>query len=222
MAPRRRMARRPLRKRTKVVGGRKRTVNKMSRQVHLFKRTAYLGNQTATISVAGAATPIAVAHSFSLSQLPNYSEFTALFDQYKITGAKLTYTPATTVGVSDPTVANAAVNGYSRIHSVIDYDDTNTPTSEDQLLEYGSHKSSPPFKVHTRYLKPKMLQEIYRSAISTAYAPRSNTFIDMSAPDVPHYGVKVWCSAPNTALGIQGSITYKVYLTLYFVCKNTR
>lgn len=218
MPYRRRPANRPKRKYAR----KPRRMNKMKRQVHTFKRTAYLGNAVASVTVAGIPTPIATAHQFNLNLLPGVSDFTNLFDQYKITGAKLTYTPALSEGILSPLGASAATLGYSRVHSVIDYDDATVPASEDQLLEYGSHKSTAPFKTHTRYIKPKILQEVYRSAISTSYAPRSNTYLDIAAPDVPHYGIKVWVSAPNTPSGVQGSITYKVYVTLYFTCKNTR
>lgn len=217
-----RRSRRPQRKRTKVMGGRKRTINKMRRQVHVFKRTAYLGTVTAQISALGVATPVANAYVFTLNQLPSVGDFTSLFDQYKITGAKLQLTPALSEGISSPLFGTASTLGYSRVHSVIDYDDASAPASEDQMLEYGSHKSTAPFQKHSRFIRPKVLHEIYRSAIATAYAPKSNTYLDMTNTDVPHYGIKVWISAPNTTAGTAGSIAYKVYQTLYFTCKNTR
>lgn len=217
----RRARRNPMRKRKQPK--RSRFGNKkLRRQVHVFKRTAYLGTSTATISTGGIATPIATAHTFSLAQLPGVADFTGLFDQYKITGAKISYTPAASEGILTPQASASAALGYSRVHSVIDYDDSTAPASEDQLLEYGSHKSTAPFQTHTRFLKPKILQEIYRSGISTSYAPKGNVYLDMSTTDVPHYGLKVWVSAPNTFFGTANTISYKVYLTLYFTCKNTR
>lgn len=218
----RRPVRRPQRKRVKVMGGRKRTVNKVRRQVHMFKRTAYLGTVTASISALGVATPVANAYSFQLNQLPSVGDFGNLFDQYKITGVKLTLTPALSEGILSPLNNTATALGYSKVHSVIDYDDSQAPTSEDLLLEYGSLKSTAPFQTHTRFIKPKVLHEIYRSAISTSYAPKSGTYLDMNNTDVPHYGLKVWISAPNTPAGTAASIAYKVYQTLYFTCKNTR
>lgn len=217
-----RKSRRPQRKRTKVMGGRKRTINKVARQIHRFKRTAYLGTATASISALGVPTPIQNAYTFSLNQLPNASEFGVLFDQYKITGVKLTFTPALNDGILSPLNGTATALGYSRVHSVIDYDDSTAPSSEDQMLEYGSHKSTAPFVTHSRYIKPKVLHEIYRSGVATAYAPRSGTYLDMVNNDVPHYGIKVWVSAPNTTAGTANSIAYKVYQTMYFTCKNTR
>lgn len=195
---------------------------KLARQVHSFKRTAYLGTATATISAGGIATPIANAHSFQLNQLPGVTEFSNLFDQYKITGAKITYTPTASEGIINPAVNSSAALGYSRVHSVIDYDDSNAPASEDALLEYGSHKSTAPFQTHSRFIKPKVLHEIYRSLATTAYAPKGSTYLDMTNVDVPHYGLKVWVSAPNTFFGTANTISYKMYMTLYFTCKNTR
>lgn len=214
--------RRPQRKRTKVMGGRKRTVNKIRRQVHVFKRSVYIGNITASVSALGVPTPVATAYSFALSQLPNVSDFTSLFDQYKLTGVKVTLTPALSEGIASPLAGTASPLGFSRVHSVIDYDDNTAPTSEDQLLEYGSHKSTAPFQTHSRYIKPKLLQEIYRSSLTTAYSPRANTYLDLTYTDVPHLGMKVWISAPNTNAGTAQSITYKVYQTMYFTCKNVR
>lgn len=219
---RRHFGRRPQRKRTKVIGGRKRTVNKLRRQVHVFKRTAYLGTITASISTLGVPSPVANAYTFTLNQLSGVSDFTSLFDQYKITGAKLQLTPTLNLGQNSPFFGTSFTLGYSRVHSVIDYDDNNAPASEDALLEYGSHKSTAPFQTHSRYIKPKVLHEIYRSSVTTAYAPKSSTYLDMNNTDVPHYGIKVWISAPNEPLGTAGQISYKVYQTLYFTCKNTR
>lgn len=220
--PWRRNQRRPQRKRTKVMGGRKRTINKVRRQVHVFKRTAYLGTVTASISALGVPAPVAVGYAMSLGQLPNVADFTSLFDQYKITGAKITLTPALSEGINSPLFGQNVALGFSRVHSAIDYDDNSAPASEDSLLEYGSHKSTSPFQTHSRYIKPKVLHEVYRSALTTAYSPRSSTYLDMSTTDVPHYGLKVWISAPNTAAGVAAQISYKVYQTLYFTCKNTR
>lgn len=222
MPYRRRYNRRPQRKRTKVMGGRKRSINKVRRQVHVFKRTAYIGNVTASISALGVPTPVAVGYSFALSQLPNVSDFTTLFDQYKLTGVKMTLTPACSEGILSPLTGTAQPLGFSRVHTVIDYDDSAAPTSEDQLLEYGSHKSTAPFQIHSRYIKPKILQEVYRSSLTTAYSPKSNQYLDTSYTDVPHLGMKLWISAPNTNAGTAQSITYKVYQTMYFTCKNVR
>lgn len=217
--------RRPMQRKRRTT--RKRTTRNLrkrnlSRQIHNFKRTFYVGTYTASISALGVATPIAQGLQFNLNQLPSSGEFQSLYDQYKINGVKLKITPATSEGILSPLAGTAQPLGFSPLHTVLDFDDATVPTSEDQLLEYGSHKQTAPFRSHTRYFKPKCAMQVYRSATSTAYRPISSQWLDMSYVDVPHYGVKVWASAPNTNSGTAQSITYKVYATLYFACKNTR
>lgn len=68
---------------------------KLSRQVHNFKRTALISQITASNSGVSQIN-IAGAYTFSLSQLPNVVDFTSLYDQYKITGAKLSFVPGAT------------------------------------------------------------------------------------------------------------------------------
>lgn len=219
MAGRRQNKRRmAVRRKWKSAQVKKRT-NKLRRQVHLFKRTCNLGIVTSSVT-GGIPSPIAQAYAFNLNQLPNVSEFTNLFDQYKITGAKLSFVPGASESLYSPISGTSTANGFARFHSVIDYDDTTTPPSEDAMLQYGSLKTTGPMQTHVRYIKPKILHEIYRSAIATGYAPRAADWIDVGTPDVPHYGIKVWCNAPTSGTNTQ--ISYTVYLTLYFACKNTR
>lgn len=196
---------------------------KPKRQVHLFKRSYYAADIKTSITSLGVAQPASVASVFAFNLIPNVAEFTALYDQYKITGAKVVLTPALSEGINSPLFGSTSTLGFSPVNSVIDYDDSTAPTSEAELLEYGSHKQTAPFKKHVRYLKPKVLQQIYQSSLSTAYRPISNQWLSTSSSSsVPHYGIKYWISAPNTPSGTAGSMTYKMYVTLYFACKNVK
>lgn len=216
--PRRRLRRRPRNMiRRRPVMRRTRAPQRM--MAHWFKRTCKLGNISASIS-GGVPSGIASAYSFSLSQLPSFTEFTNLYDQYKITGAKMSFVPGATEALYSPLSGVASQHGYNRFHSVIDYDDSTPPISEDQMLQYQSVKTTNGLRTHTRYLKPKVLREVYRSALTTGYNPTASQWIDTVQNDVPHYGLKVWCDAPFSSTN--ASITYTVYLTLYFGCKNVR
>lgn len=199
----------------------RRSSNKMKRQVHLFKRTYRLDNiVTTSNATTGIQTPIASAYTVALASLPNASEFGNLFDQYKITGAKFEIAPLTSEGILSPNIGTTNQLGFAPLHTVIDYDDSTPPVSLSQMLEYGSHKQTMAHQKHVRYIKPKVLQEVYRSAVSTGYRPISSQWVDMSYNDVPHYGLKVYAEPPQTTS--LASITYSVYCTLYFACKNVR
>lgn len=210
------------RRRWKRAAMSKRT-GKPKRQVHLFKRSYYAADIKTSISAGGVPAPAAVANVFAFNLVPNVAEFTALYDQYKITGAKVVLTPALSEGINSPLFGTTSTLGFSPVNSIIDYDDSSVPTSEAELLEYGSHKQTAPFKKHVRYLKPKVLQQIYLSALSTAYRPISDQWLSTSSSSaVPHYGLKYWISAPNAPAGTAAQMTYKLYITLYFACKNVK
>lgn len=219
-APKRKYAR----KRRPMAARRRRAV--LNRQVHSFKRTAFISQITAS-KVSGVQQNINGAYAFSLDMLPGVAEFTSLFDQYKINAVKIQFIPGTTQttnSVLDPNPTSSNITGaamcYNRFHSVIDYDDTTLLGSEAAALEYGSLKSSRGDRGHTRYLKPKVVQDIFRTGGATGKRPIGNQWIDCNNTDVPHYGLKVWMDAPDSPTNI--AITYNVYVTMYFQCKNTR
>jgi len=192
-----------------------------ARNLHYFKRTVRLTDLLAS-ATALTNVPIANAYSFNLNQLPNPTEFTNLFDQYKITGAKLVFTPGANNALYSPLSGQSVAFGFNRFMSVIDYDDSSIPASESELMQYNTLKVTPPMRTHTRYLKPKILEALYNGTLSTAYQAARPGWVDVGNPSVPHYGVKVYCAAPTIAGSTSSSITYNVYLTLYFACKNVR
>lgn len=196
--------------------------NKIRRQVHLFKRSYYAADVKTAITAAGIAQPASLVQAFTLNQLPNFTEFTNLYDQYKITGVKIKLTPALSEGINSPLFNTTSSLGFSPVNSVVDYDDFTALTSESQAMEYGSLKQTAPFKSHVRYIKPKCLQQIYISSIDNANRPISNQWISTADPDVPHLGIKYWISAPNVPAGNAGSMLYKMYVTMYFACKNVK
>lgn len=204
------------RRRWKKAQMRKRT-NKLKRQVHLYKRTFKLDNIYANNTTSG---PIASAYTISLASLPSATDFGNLYDQYKITGAKFKFTSMLSDTILSPLTGVTAQLGFNPLHTIIDYDDSTPPVSLSQMLEYGSHKQTPAHKTHTRYIKPKVLEQVYRGIGTVGYRPISSQWIDMAYNDVPHYGLKVYQEAPLSTSNV--SITYTVYCTLYFACKNTR
>lgn len=194
---------------------------KIMRNVHYFKRTFKLTNLTASVSNTGVPTPILWGRSFSLNDLPTVTDFTALFDMYKIYGIKLSFIPTGNSAILSAVSGNSQAIGFNRFSTTVDYDDVTPPVSEDEILQYNFLKTTAGIKPHKRYFKPKVLTETYRSALTTAYNPGSSKWMDLSQTDVPHYGIKAYCDAPLFG-GVAASITYTVYATYYFACKNVR
>jgi hypothetical protein len=75
-----------------------------------------------------------------------------------------------------------------------------------------------PDRVYTIPVRPALLQEVYRTAVTTSYVPKWGQFVDLGTADVPHYGLKIgWAYQPSTAYG-----AIVAWFTYTFACKGVR
>lgn len=175
--------------------------------VYSFKRNIFYEN----LFVIPSATPSGYAFQQAFSQLPNYTDFTNLYDQYMIKKIVLKIIPKVTQhNLATTTVGNSDL---PQVHSAIDYDDATTPTSVQQLCEYQSYRMTRGNAIHTRVLVPK----VELTADSSVSAPKSWQWLDCDAPTLNHRGIKVWFSAPQSA---NTTVYYDMLVTVYFSCKN--
>lgn len=209
-----RRGRRPKRKYTKRVNRKRmaRTAIKVNSklQTHFFKRKVVLASLAPT--AIGNATQNYV---FSLNQLPGYTDFTSLFDQYTIHAIKLNFYPSLTSADVNPWLTAQTV---PKCYYIVDRDDQTPFATIDQALQHGKVKIRMMNKPFSIYMKPSTLAEIYRTAVTTAYNPRYNVKIDMANDNVPHYGVKFIMDDS----GNDNSFLMKCVATFYVSCYNTQ
>lgn len=172
--------------------------------IHTFKRTLF---ETSVFSIGAAA--VYGVRTFNLNQLPSASEFTVLFDQYRIDKIKVVFMPR---GDSAEAGTN---NNNTKLFTVLDYDDDTAVASIDALCQYENVKCSSVLKDHTRVLVPKFANAVYQSAVATAYGP-STGWLDCNNSTVPHYGIKYGVSA------VAGANIVDIKTTYYLSFKNTR
>lgn len=148
--------------------------------IHYFKRMTFKGNFTGNIT-----TVYNQALTFSITDLVNSSEFTALFDQYRIDEVTLKFT----LGYDPSALTTNAI--FPRMWSVIDYDDSNTPADSNELRQRAKTKYTVlnPNKTYTFKLRPATLTQTYINGVQTGYKPEWNKWIDIASP-VPFYGMK--------------------------------
>lgn len=157
--------------------------------------------------VTGAITEQTGGFNFSLSDLPNSAEFTALYDMYKINAVKIQFIPQQTVANSISSL-NSASN-YARFFTAIDYNDSTAPTGGvDELREYQTAKYTNLYRKHKRYIyKPKILD-----GSSTS---RSN-WVSTTSPGTNWYGIKYAVEATGNTM------TYGVEVKYYLSFKNVK
>lgn len=182
--------------------------NKSNNTVYRFTRLANYSN----IDVDNTA-DFATAYTFKLSDLPNYTEFTALYDQYRIRYIKLMF-----FFQQDPFVNMTTGSFLGRMYTALDFDDATSPTEADiQQMRYVKVKR--PVGIVKRFLKPRCLNTIYNDGITNAYTlANKKTWIDCSNPNVTHYGVKLFINKPSGT----NHVTCTVQAKFYIEFKNPR
>ena len=184
------------------------------RMRHYFKRS-WLGSANVQTSITE--NPSFVGSLFRLNQVPDYTEFTNLFDNYKIHGIKMTF--------YRPSLSNSdALNTQVLLHTVYDYDDASAPSSVNQMVQYDNYKVvslTNQFMKNgkvTRFFKPRTLTEVYRGPASTGYSPTTRGVFDTQYNDIPHYGLK-WALEAIDSDGVPvtwpSDMTVRYQLTYY-------
>ncbi len=153
--------------------------------------------------------PIFDAIAFSLDMLPNYTEFTALYDLYRIVRAEVLMIP-------NIVNANSATPLSGLTAHVCDFDDATVPASLNELYQYGDGPGrcvlqGPTEKIY-RSLEPRAAAAVYSGAF-TSYAttPRSQ-WMNCSSPGVQYYGFKYGFGLSNSVV----IYTVNVRLTVQF------
>lgn len=177
--------------------------------VHYYKRTLYLSGAL-TASSAG---DVFGAIDFRLNQLPNATDFTNLYDQYKIRGVKIMLIPR---GNNSDVITGATSGQSMGVFSALDYDDVTPPTSIAQLCEYQNMKMTRSTSIHSRYFVPKPQINLLVAGGGTSPA-LSGQWIDTALGVAPHYGFKYALQQlPN------GTQLYDIKYTFYLAFKNVR
>lgn len=153
-----------------------------------------------------------IAYSFQLSDLPSYTEMTALFDQYKIDEVSMHF-------ISQ---AGGACGPYSLstpdLILAVDLDDNNVPTAVNDLLQYENCQIQHANRDKHLTLKPRFATAAYSGAF-TSYANNAG-WIDCASPSVQHYGVKGCITQDSGAAGDR--VAYNIYATYKISFRSIR
>lgn len=171
-----------------------------------FSRSFSLGGLPKSAADQGYAWP------FALNQIPSSTEFTNLFDKYRITGIDLTFTYWRESGGVADTI-------WPAMYLFMDDDDAVIPTTRNEALERMSVQRvsfAPTRQTISVKIKPRWIQS--RGGVSTNLAPLG-AWIDMATPGVQHFGVKAWVDFYNTGAGDTQVAANGV---MHFECNNVR
>lgn len=219
--------------------------NLHTKDMHSFKRVCPFSNSaflgvTGTLSkstdallmtMASIGTSIqygAFGLKFGLADVVNSTEFTLLFDQYRITGVKVKMFPFYTETTTGAAVSATSAQTTILVHSIIDLDDASTPTATDagiseirQYASYRCHNLSQGKGYFARSIRPRMATPVYAAGAFSAYAQAPmKIWVDCQNPDAEYYGLKCIFEANNS--GANTVLYVKCETTYYLQLKNVR
>jgi cellobiose phosphorylase len=153
---------------------------------------------------------VGYARSFTFTDLAQYSSFSAIFDQYRITDIEVWLIP----GLSTSALQSGVSGNY---YTVTDYDDDTTPTSSTALTQYTNVMQTPLNQGQYRRWKPHVAEALYGGGAFTSYGNIPAPWIDVASNSVKHYGFKA-ISAGAASSGTV--ISFQLIVRIHFECRN--
>lgn len=133
-------------------------------------------------------TTAGAALTFNASDIINYGEMSALFNQYRINCVvlKMRWTQAA-APVGTPTYPTPV------IHVAPDPINASVPASVAEMVQYSGYRAIQLNGAHTWTYKvyPKAQVETYKSAVTTGYAPKK-MWISCNDTTIPHFAFKMY------------------------------
>jgi hypothetical protein len=160
-------------------------------RLYSFHRSFSVGNITGSTTgeTDGAVT-------VTLASFPDYTDFTNLFDTYRILQAVVEFNPLF--------LDTTATTNYPPLATVIDYDDGNS-TAYAQLEEYDSFMITQTGQYFQRVFTPRIALAAYSGTFTSYSQPKAGTWIDVASTGVVHYGLKYAlpiCGAANSVWSV--------------------
>jgi len=153
-----------------------------------------------------------IGTAFASTDIVQFSSFSAVFDQYRIQEIEAWIFP---VNPSAPT--GAAVN-RGELSTVIDYDDSNAPSSVAQLQEYQNCITAPGILGQYRRFKPHVATAAY-SGVFTSFANMTNQWIDCASTGVSYFALKAAITGADAA---GDALVFNLLLRIHVEFRNVR
>lgn len=161
--------------------------------------------------------------SWSLNDVVNVSEFSSLFDQYKICGVRMDFIWRSS-SISQIETRDNNLVGMPIMHHVIDLDDNTAPATISELNQYGKVKKfyfGTNRRVYKIFFKPRY-RNLIDATSGTAYTLGDrHSWLDITNGNVDHYGFKFAIEVPQAG-GTKVEAYVDVETQLYLQFRQTR
>lgn len=158
------------------------------------------------------------------NNIPNFAEFSSVFDTYRINGLKFTYMPRYSSTNAEAAGTTGSPQAYA--HYIIDPDSTLIPSGVygsstlNSLMENTNCKTRQLNRPFSIYYKPRVLQQLLGG--STASFTRPAPFIRATDVNVDFRGHHMYIQQNNFSSSANANIILDIFVTFYVTFKNVR
>lgn len=196
---------------------------RLSKMIPLGSTSKYFFKRSLYNEISTASGQLKDGVSWKLSDVPGYTEFTNLFDQYRINMVVVKFIcRASSTSVME-SYNNSAI-ALPILHWVIDLDDEGTPANISELEQYGkkhTYMFDAGKRVATCKIRPRNTNKVYGAASADAAAlAKPGIWLDTASATVPYYGLKYILDIPQT--GTVYNMTFDVVTTFYLQFRQSR
>jgi len=156
--------------------------------------------------------------SFTLSSLPDYTDFTNLYDHYRVDKLVVHFISS----INDVNIANS-IQDVGTLVTAVDFDGGATGLTYNQFLSYESCEMTPHCKNKTITIQPKAelaAKDNTAAVVSVAESSTKNLWWDCSNVNIPFYGVRYALTPESNPTGYH--VWYTVWVEAFVTFKNTR
>lgn len=157
------------------------------------------------------ATSTAQGFNFSLNDVPSATDFTNLYDQYKICAVQMKFYPSQTMTSNLNPLERA--NANARFLSAIDLNDSTAPLTANEVRAYENCQVSSILDVHERFIKNPLY--LNNSGQNT------NDWVSTTNDSLNWNGLKIFIE-PCNATGANQTLVYHVEAIYYLCFKNVK
>jgi len=190
-------------------------------RVYNFKRTFSINVPVVNPlsgSITGSNGTVNSAIGLVLSDLPSYTDFTNLYDEYRILAIKTRWTPNYTAYSSG--ASNQALYPPT-LCTVLDRNDASPSFSRPMMMQYQTFRERQSSRVNKIYCKTYCQTEIYKTGVTSAWgAARGKQWVNTTNVDVPYYAYKWALYWPVAGTGSETVGNLTMDTTVYLQCRN--
>lgn len=198
---------------------RKKTQNKIHTYVRWADKDTLYPGESGPNQILASSTAQNLAYSFKLDNVVNPSDFTNLYDQYRINKVVLYLERSRN---SSDTASGYPIN--RKISVVHDYNDNNLLTQEDDYLEYSNCKrynvlGNGAIKI-TLYPKiNNIIENVGGSSNAFTSMSSNRVWLNIAEDEVPHFGLKVFVPP---YISEEGQLVFTVRAKFYLSMKQSK